>query len=72
MLVQVFHSIFGAIIWFGSKSCKSFVVNIDSKRINTRNKNINSQIELVTIDQKWVRNVFANDGFFIGCYDEFR
>lgn len=72
MLVQVFHSIFGAIVWFWSKSCEPFVVNIDSERIYTRNKNINSQIKFVTIYQKWVRNVFTNNGFFIRCYDQLR
>ena len=41
------------------------MVNIDLHRLVTGNQHINSQIELMTVNQQWIGNIFADDTSFI-------
>jgi len=43
---------------FSGESSQSLLVNINSQRIIRSYQNINSKIKLMSIDQKWVWNVF--------------
>ena len=66
MLIQVLHGVLRAVIWFWCKSSQSLVINVNPEWIYTRYQNINSQIKFMAIDQKWVRDIFTNNSFFIG------
>ena len=41
------------------------MVDIDPQWVERRNENINSQVELETVDQKWLVDVLLNDVLFI-------
>ena len=59
--VQVFacrH--FLLVVRLRSKPGKTLVVDVDPKRVDTGQKHINPEVELVLVDEKWVRNVLAH------------
>ena len=52
-------------ISFRSKSGQTFFEDVHTERFIRSNANVNSQIELVAINQKGVRNITGNDGEII-------
>ena len=41
------------------------MVDIDPKWVERRNENVNSQVELETVDQKWLIDILLDDVLFI-------
>ena len=39
------------------KSSQTFLVDVDSQGLVARDHHVNSQVELVAVDQQWVRDV---------------
>lgn len=52
-------------ISFTCKSSKTFLEHIYSHRLITCNEHIDSQIELMTIDQQWISNISTDNASFI-------
>lgn len=52
-------AILGWSIFASCKSRKSFLIYINSKRVNACNGNIYSHIKLISVDQQWIGNVLT-------------
>ena len=53
--------VFSHLVGAGSKSSQAFIINVNSQRIDARDQHINSQVELVLIDEQRVADIAADD-----------
>jgi len=44
----------------GSEANKAIVIDIDTQRVKARHVNIESEVELASVDEEWSRNVLLN------------
>ena len=65
MRIDVFQ--ITSVIFFACKPAQSFLVNIDSKRIDWSNSHINSKVPLEAIDQQWIGDVLLNHAGCLSC-----
>ena len=52
-------------IWFWSKSSQTFFKDIHPERLIRSNNNVDAQVKLVTIDEKWVCHISWYDWSFV-------
>ena len=45
----------------GSKSSKAVIIDVKAKRVEARDVNIESEVELVAVDEQWSRDVLLDD-----------
>lgn len=53
------------IVLINSKPSKTFVVHVDAPGVNTRYHHVNTQVELKTVNQKGICNVFTDYALLI-------
>ena len=52
-------------VGFGRKPGQSFLIDVDLHRLVTGNQHIDSQIELMAVNQQWIGNILADYTSFI-------
>lgn len=65
MLVKILHCLLWVVIWFRSKPCKSFIIDVYTQWIDARQQYINSQVKLVVVDKQRIRDILAHNTFFV-------
>ena len=53
------------IVLINSESSKTFVVNVDTPRVNTGHHHVYTQIKLKTVYQKRIRDIFTDDALLV-------
>jgi hypothetical protein len=56
------------IVQVDGKASETFVVDVNAPGINTSNHDVDTQVKLQSVNQKWIDDVFTDDTLFVYWY----